>query len=191
LQQIIHKARNAAHAQKKQLLIILGETHGEYRGFLVEKLALKVAHALGVKQALVETTFSYTRQIREEKRNCYLPINCAKKLGMEVIGVDNNRTNFVHVDTSDEGMKRRNAGIKAFAESVQGDKLLVTGSDHLIGLMDDPSTKINRKTHYIVPIRLTYQEDYFRTPGQFIQLTADGFDRKGANAIVKRWNTTQ
>lgn len=188
LQHAFTYALEESKKQKKPLLIILGETHCEYRGTVVEKIALKVAKGLGITTVLAEHTMSCIFQLSNQKRHRYAPLALANRLGMVVLGVDNERSHIRKDNISTKGMNRRNAGIKEWVDNVEESALLITGSAHLQGLMHDPARAIDRKKRYVVPICLTYDHAWDLLGRRYIQLTKDGFDRSTVKPILKSWN---
>lgn len=204
LQILIAQCIEVANKQGKNLLLILGETHNEYRAFQVEKLIEKLAKARGIEDLYLEHSSEVVMLAEKDKKilHAYMPFKTPKKLGFTIRGVDNDRSNSRSYDCSEEGLKKRNLRIKKDVEKYARHAILITGSAHLYGLMAESSTQIDRKRYFVVPFCLSFQDDlkedseefciHFLTKRQnVIQITENGFHFEQAKATIQKWNSEQ
>ncbi len=200
LQNIIIRSKEAAERQGKKLLLILGETHNDYRAFQVEKLIGKLAKDRGISDMFIEHTAISVMLAKGDNHSLrsYMPFMKAKKQGFNLMGVDNDRTDSVSMDCSAAGLKKRNLRIRKDIEKYVRHAILITGSAHMHGLMSVPETQIDRNSFFIVPLCLSFQEDmasehsadihFLRPRHNVIQITEKGFDPEQAKTVIKKWN---
>lgn len=196
IQRLLEKCLQKAEHQNKKLLILLGEYHGEYRGYLVEKIALKVADALGIQLFFVELP---DKSVQTKDKTSYMPLAHAKKhLHFEIIGADNNRSNSDKYDCSKPGMRYRNKGLRKAIQEGNQHAVLITGANHLEGLLNEVETRIDHKKFFAVPINLSAIMDKhfkFNINLSFcddlrnaIQFDFNGFNNENVESVLTKWN---
>ncbi len=195
LQNIIKDSIKSAERLGKKLLLVLGETHNEYRAFQIEKLVGKLAKDRGIEDMYIEHT---DPTVKKAQLRHYMPFMSAKKQGFTLRGVDNDRSNSVEFDCTAAGLKKRNLRIKSDIEKYLRHAILITGSAHLHGLISVPETQIDRGQYFIVPMCLSFQDHlesydsddihFLRGRNNVIQITEKGFDSEQAMTVIRKWN---
>ena len=189
-----------AKAQGKKLIIVLGESHADYRGYQVEKMFMKAAKDLGINHLMVELPIQNALINPHEH---YQPLAYGKnRLGMTIVGGDNNRGQATTFNTSKAGLQFRNLGTTDTVEIANQHMLLINGAYHLYGLISHDGTKLDPKKCFIVPVNLMpvkhdqlsitnshYTESQFvKDPQEVIQFTTNGFDLKQISAVIQKQN---
>lgn len=177
-----------AQQQNKKLLLVLGETHGDFKIGQIEKIMLQVASELGIKTQYIEVA---------KPEEMSFPVNLKAK--------DKYGITFEAVDTLPQGasIHDRNSVMAANIAAKRENGVLITGADHLHGLIGgDQQTKIDEKLFHVVPFNLTSiypptfdtPEEDFRNnhPSVFqIELTAECFSiAKPESKKLKRSDST-
>ncbi|MCS5711859.1 ankyrin repeat domain-containing protein [Candidatus Berkiella aquae] len=126
----------------KKLLIILGESHGDYRLYQIEKAFLAFAVKFKIKHLFVETNHD-SAMIADE----YGKMINKKKKNMFITGVDNHPCLSASVS-------ERNVVISEGIEAICQHGVFITGLHHLYGLVRDPKTKLDGRKFETLPINL-------------------------------------
>lgn len=140
----ILKAKLAvARLQNKKLMILLGELHGDYRLYQIEKMLLAHLSDMGIKRLFVETHKKSTL-IQDE----YVPMINKRAQRMTIHGVDN------HPKREVASLNERNLVIREGVTAVQQDGVMITGLCHLYGLTKAKATRLSRNQFVVVPVNL-------------------------------------
>jgi len=139
----IAKELKRAKSQSKKLLLILGECHGNYRLYQIEKVILKIVSKIGINHLFVELHVDSTTISKQ-----YDPMINKKQQNMTIIGVDN------HPERNTASMKERNVYMKSGIEFKNVDGVLITGLHHLHGLVKYQKTRVCREQFKVVPFNL-------------------------------------
>ena len=143
-----------AKQQNKKLLLILGETHGDFQIYQIEKIMVQVAVKLGINKLFAEAATL-------EDASSPLELKALKKYDMDLIPVD------THPRTNEENnLNDRNKLISENISKNDTHGILIVGSDHLLGLLADNDSKIDQECHYVVPFNLTGIIKNANTPSQ-------------------------
>lgn len=192
LEAFISQCLAEAKRMQKKLIILIGEAHGEYRGYQIEKLILQVANHLNISNLLLEE-----KNGTVNKYENYMPRQYSEKhLKFKMIGIDNNQSRGMTFDCTDHGMLYRNFGMCEFIDDFSEHAVIINGAAHLYGLLEAPGTQINRSKTFVLPFNVSSfiaMDDsvecrYMKNPEEIIQVSADGFDIKQMIEIVKKQN---
>lgn len=186
-----------AKLSNKKLLIILGEAHGEYRIYQLEKAALKAASRM---PELSHLFLELKRKIDQNSFSNYMIHEYSRKhLPFTIVAADQYRSGTAF-DTSILGMGVRNAGLRDTIEQTNSHGILITGSAHLYGLIDGGGTSLNRDKFYIAPFNLDQllfvdnsknRNDFSKDTKKVIQVSETGFDNNTAQKVTFRCNRRQ
>jgi hypothetical protein len=143
-QQLFKTCLDIAKRNQKKLVILLGEKHGDYRLYQLEKKLLASIAQLGIKHLFVECEKD-DDWILDEYRDMTKKI----KPGMNIIGVDN------HPQKVTASVNKRNGYMKEGITAVAEHGVLITGVNHLYGLAKKRQTKLSAKQFEIIPVNLT------------------------------------
>lgn len=133
----------AAKMHNKKLMILLGEYHGDYRLYQIEKMLLAHLSDMGIKHLFVETNKKSTL-IKDE----YVPMINKWSQRMTIHGVDN------HPEREVASLNERNAVIREGVTAVQQDGVMITGLCHLYGLTKAKATRLSRHQFVVIPVNL-------------------------------------
>ncbi len=114
------------------------------------------------------------------------------KLGMKVVGVDN------HPDRENATSDERNRMISQDISEINADGVLIVGSNHLYGLLNEEQSKIDLDKFHVVPFNLTCiipshsrkitKESLFASQSDsVIQIRFNTFT--DCKRVSERWNT--
>lgn len=144
MQKYFKKQLEIAKGNKKKLLIMLGELHGDYRLYQLEKTLLASTAQLGIRHLFAECEKDNDLILREYQ-------DMTKKIHprIKIIGVDN------HPQKETADLNERNAYIKEGITNVDEHGVLITGTHHLYGLTKKRRTKLSAKQFDVVPVNLT------------------------------------
>lgn len=140
----IFKAKLAvAKVQNKKLMILLGECHGDYRLYQIEKMLLAQLSNMGIKHLFVETKKN-SDVIKDE----YVPMINKRSQRMTIHGVDN------HPRREAASVNMRNVVIKEELTAFNQHGVMITGLYHLYGLTKAKETRLSRHQFVVVPVNL-------------------------------------
>lgn len=123
-----------ANQLNKKMLIILGESHGDYKIYQLEKTIIMLAKTLGIN-------WIYTENNPEKPCEFAIDFFAKDKLKMSVVGIDEKRTS----------MRNRNQAMSQSIFDINKSGVLLVGSLHLHGLLKNKSSRIDtRKFHVVV-----------------------------------------
>jgi hypothetical protein len=185
-QAIIEKEQIIASRSDKKILILLGELHGDYQGYQLEKELLKTVKAKGIFTLLCELpSVKFLHSIEKKARDSFK---------MNLIAVDKHpkRNNGASV-------KERNEVIAQEINQIEQDAVFITGIEHLYGLLQEETSLIDRSKYHIVPFNLS---SLFCEPtsnmsiestcsfdaNSFIQIRSNTFT--DSRRVSEKWNRT-
>ncbi|MCS5710637.1 ankyrin repeat domain-containing protein [Candidatus Berkiella aquae] len=183
--QLLTMEMQVAKMKRKKILVILGETHGNYRIYQIEKVMLKVARELGILNVYAEAT-------QEDNADSPLQLKAKENMGMKLIAVDTHPERDYSATVED-----RNVYIAQEISTANENGVLVTGSDHLYGLLNDEESVINTKQYHVVPFNLssiaklpsdTKEQVFSHDASSVIQLNASGFSSH--KKVIEKWNSS-
>ncbi|MBN9289432.1 MAG: hypothetical protein BGO43_10530 [Gammaproteobacteria bacterium 39-13] len=182
LETLLKKELKMARSRNKKLLILLGETHNTYKINQIEKIIFKIAKDLGITTVLGEYNDA------NEEAICIL--KTAETLGMEIIGVDNHKDRDKD-PFSEKGMRNRNIIMARDAARINQDAVMIVGSSHLEGLLEEESSQIDLDQFHVVPMNLSSlvpiivdEEDTFAYDASYIlQFSGPGYEHKGIRLL--------
>ena len=133
-----------AKQKQKKLLIMLGEMHGDFRIYQLEKALLASIAQLSINHLFVECERDNDLILREYQ-------GMTKKIhpSMNIIGVDN------HPQIETANINERNAYMKDGITNVAEHGVLITGLYHLYGLAKKRRTKLSAEQFEVIPVNLT------------------------------------
>lgn len=134
----------AAKWQQKKLMILLGESHGDYRLRQIEKVLLSQLSKIGIRHLFVET-HKKSSVINDE----YAPMINKKTQRMAIYGIDN------HPKRETASVNDRNVVMKEELTARQTHGVMITGLYHLYGLMKDKKTRLPSAQFNVVGVNLT------------------------------------
>lgn len=144
---LLKEALKQAREQNKKILILLGETHNTYKIQQVEKIILTIAKDLGIT-----TLLSEHNDLKEQGVGVFE--FAVKNLKMDVIGVDNHKDRE-RDPYSEKGMRNRNIVMAKDAAKINQDAIMIVGSAHLEGLLEEECSQIDSEQFHILPIDLS------------------------------------
>ncbi|MBN9289016.1 MAG: ankyrin repeat domain-containing protein [Gammaproteobacteria bacterium] len=140
-QEYLEEELKCARALNKKILIVLGESHGDFKVYQLQKIIITLAKLYGIEWAYTEN---------KKKRPCEFPIDffARDNLSMFVVGVDNpsNRKNAT--------MEERNEVISKAISDIDKAGVLLVGSRHLYGLLKEKSSQIDKNKFHVVAFNL-------------------------------------
>lgn len=132
-----------AKSRRKKLLVLLGEIHGDYRLYQLEKKLLATLSQMGVKHLFAETERDNERILSRYRR---MTQKFPERMIIE--GVDN------HPQRDTATLNQRNRYIRDGIEQKNQHGVMITGSHHLYGLVKRKNTKLDEKKFHVVPMNL-------------------------------------
>lgn len=142
-QHLLKTENVAARSQGKKILILLGESHGNYKQYQLEKTMLRIAHEAGISCLYVETSATGLKNSPS-----LAPI-------MNVVTKNKYKISLVAVDTHPErdtaSVYERNGYIIKEIVAQNREGLCITGAEHLQGLLD---AKMLGGPYHVIPINL-------------------------------------
>lgn len=180
-QSIIKKEYDYAKKNNKNLLILLGEFHGDFRIEQLKKEFLLVLKQIGVKNLYVELPGDNDDGKLEEE--IY-----GAEIGMHVSRIDN------HLYRTQASVQERNIVITEEIHKKSQPAVFVTGVNHLEGFLQKPSAMINPKKFHVLPFDLTPMASAKYAPRPYfvnnkkntIQVTNEGIS--SPKSVIRKWN---
>ncbi len=172
-----------AKQSNKKVLIMLGEIHGDFKIYQVEKMMIRVARELGFSTLFVEAPLEFAEVPIE--------IKAREKYGMELVPVD------THPDKEKVSVQERNKYISKEISAKNKEGLLITGSDHLYGLLADRKTAIDSNQFHIIPFNLsslierqldTDEARFSSDKSCVIQVVESAVCFSPIKPVIDRWN---
>lgn len=183
----------SAKRANKKIMILLGEAHGNYVTYEVEKLFLKAAKELGVSDLFYE----FPKQFHLDK-----PITrfAQHKLRMNIHKIDN------HPRRDDASTQERNVVMVNEITNQNQHGVAIVGTSHLKGMLEKGNSLFDTRQFHIVPFNLCelakqqyspynetaqksaemiFAEDSTKVIQVNIQKLSD------PTQVVKRWNTNK
>ncbi len=170
--------RKAKQSDKK-LLVLLGESHGVFRVYQVEKIILKVLSEFGLSHIGLEDN---------DVKTCLAPIDlyAKNKLKMKLHAID-------HPDRETVSNLERDIFMSTQINKSASDSAVIVGGKHLKGLLE----RIDLNTYHVLPLNLSgcyknnlkdsSSESQFSYDKQkVIQLRGSIFT--DAKAVSAKWN---
>jgi hypothetical protein len=187
---------NYAQSIDKKLTILLGESHGEYLGYQIEKAALKAAERVNVTHLFIEQN---DLGIKNPENSSYMPLSYASRhLKFTIIAADvysRQGNASLKVDVSCEGMMLRNMGINEIITNTNQHGIGIFGAAHLEGLLQHSATKLDLKSHFIVPIsavcvnEIYFGSRFYQNLENVIQVDIRrGLDNNQVMRVIEKWN---
>lgn len=172
LKEQFHLAKN----RRKKLLVVLGEWHGHYLIYQIEKIVIKALQSLGIHKVLIESNLN----------SAQFPIDryAKNKLNMHLIGVDK------HPHREEASLVQRNEVMAQKINTLNEPAVLMTGTKHLQGLLTHKCSKINPLYYHIVPFNLSSiltKNHFASNPENAIQVNYSGFT--DPRPVIRQWNT--
>ncbi|MGE3318761.1 MAG: ankyrin repeat domain-containing protein [Candidatus Berkiella sp.] len=133
-----------AKKRRKKLIVLLGEIHGDYRIYQLEKKLLTALSELGIRHLFAET-----RQDSKEMLDSYQRMMKKMPEPMNIHGVDN------HPQRETANLNQRNQYIRKGIEEVKQHGVMITGTHHLYGLVSRRNTQLDNKKFHIVAMNLS------------------------------------
>lgn len=174
-----------ADAQHKMPLLILGELHGKFKIYQIEKAMLQVAKKYGFETL-------YTEKPNEEFSVMPIEHKAKDTLNMSIIPVD------THPNRLAASVAERNVYIAAGISQANKPGVLITGSDHLKGLLKDAKSKIDTDKYYLIPINLgklsnvkgepSPENSFAQNPSNVVQIQKDHGCFTSINIVNAQWN---
>jgi hypothetical protein len=137
---IIEKELMIARVSGKKILILLGELHGSYQVYQLEKEILKVLKEKGISVLLAELpSAKHLKSIEKKAQDSYK---------MNIIAIDKHpkRNNRASIEERNEVMAEE-------VNQLDQDAAFITGSEHLEGLLQQEL--IDRSKYHVVPFNLS------------------------------------
>lgn len=186
-EEILKNGVKSAGQQHKMPLLLLGETHGSYKIYQIEKILLQVAKNYGLDTLYAEKPFDeFSITPIEYKAN--------DKLKMSIICVD------THPYRASASVSERNHYISEGISHTYKPGVAIVGSDHLQGLLTDES-KIDADNYYLIPFclrnicnipHLTSPEaDFAANPTNVIQIVRENNAFTASDTVLTKWNSTK
>lgn len=180
---ILKEQYNYAKQNGRKLLILIAETHSNYRIKQLEKIMFKCAVRLGISTFYIEQSQSELTRGGTDSLIRF----AGNKLNMKVKGVDNypNRLNAP--------LSERNKVMSKELDTINQDGIFITGSDHLAGFYQEPEESISRDKFHIVPFNLTKlvrrehsADEFCNKISHAVQVEGSTFSQE--NEPIKKWN---
>lgn len=150
MRSIIAEQMALSKKNNKKIIIVVGETHGHYHAYLVEKEILKIAKELGVL-----TYYCEQSSVDYDPRNDPVEKFAHEKLNMAVVPIDNHPDKLTCRFSLSEGyLSERNAIMAKEINDRDCDAILITGAYHLMGLIEDINTRIDPDKYHILPLSM-------------------------------------
>jgi hypothetical protein len=141
-QAIIEKEKIMARRSGKKILILLGELHGAYQGYQLEKALLKEVKAKGISTLLCELpSIQFLHSIEKKARDSFK---------MNLIAVDKHPKR-----NAGASIEERNEVIAQEINKIEQDAIFITGTEHLYGLLQEETSLIDRSKFHIVPFNIS------------------------------------
>lgn len=142
IRKILEKQMRVAKIRNKKIIILLGEAHGNYATYEVEKIFLKVAKDLGVTNLFYE----FPKQYHLDK-----PITrfAEHKLSMNVHKIDNHPRRQITASIQERNVVMTN--------EISGKKqhgVVVVGANHLKGMLEESDSQFDTQQFHLVPFNL-------------------------------------
>lgn len=168
-----------AKESNKKLLVLLGESHGVFRVYQVEKIILKVLSELGLSHIGLEDN---------DVKTCLAPIDLYAKntLKMKLQAID-------HPDRETVSNLERDKFMSAQLNKTTTNRVVIVGGKHLKGLLE----RIDLNAYHVLPLNLSgcyknhvkdasVESQFSHDKQQVIQLRGSIFtDTKSVSA---KWN---
>lgn len=146
---IIRSEQEKARNLNKKFLVLLGELHGYFDIYQVEKRMLSILKQAGIKNLYTE----------KDTSEASFPIEyIAQKDGMTITGIDD------HPERETANLKERNIIISNHIHKKNADAVFITGCHHLYGLLADEHTKIDPQRFYTLAFNLASIRDHIDFP---------------------------
>jgi hypothetical protein len=139
---ILESEYSTSKKLNKRLVVVLGELHGAFSIFKVEKAFLKVAIELGISHCYKELP-SFDRDCSKTKIELK-----AQKLGMNVLRIDD------HLFRSDASLNQRNKVMTEKVKENDKDCIMIVGAAHIKGIMNNKAVRLPREEFHVVPFNL-------------------------------------
>ncbi len=182
---ILEKELLIARENNKKILVMLGEDHGHYQTYQLEKVMLKVANEFGLGTLFTESPTANASDF---------PIDsiAKHKLGMTIVGVDKCSRKYKPT------LEQRNRIMAQEINRINKDGVLITGSNHLYGLLEQQETKIDLQKYHAIPINLSsvvvmgYKDEspeslFSNASSKVIQIRSHHFT--DAKRVSEKWNS--
>lgn len=171
-----------AYQAGKKLILLLGELHGDFKIYQIEKIIVSIAQKFGINNLYSES-------------DGFFPVEIfAQKNGMTFQCID------THPDRDIVEIDERNVYMARNINRTPQDAIVITGLDHLQGLLMDDNAKINTEKFHVLPFNLSgvashqeMEDEIANNPSRVIQLkiqkecfsSPDLLDRKRKHKQVK------
>lgn len=160
-----------ATRKRKKLIVLLGEIHGDYRIYQLEKKVLTTLSELGVNHLFVEAQRDNERLLsRYQRMTQKFPTS------MIIDGVDN------HPQRDTATLNQRNRYIRDGIHQTKQHGVMITGIHHLYGLVKKNKTQLDRKKFHIVPMNFSA---FFEKQRSYQREEKFAFNRKKVVQVSK------
>ncbi len=197
----ILKAETArANKLGKKLLIIIAEWHNIFKIYQKEKRFLSISKKRGINTLF----FEFTTKLAEQ---CEYKIRLFAKnhLQFSIVDVDDHPLlekattiqERMRVASNEEAtVQERNIVMANRLNEEKESGVLIIGKGHLLGLLADPTSKIDRNIYHVVPINLQghpsemleLSGSIFNDPNYVIQVL-DDFSFSKTDDVIAYWNS--
>lgn len=171
----------------KKILILLGESHGQYNLYQLEKIILKAMHEVGI-------TTLYAEAPNQEFINSSVYFFLKK-----VIEKNKYNVNFKPTDTHPQrgavSTYERNVYIKNEIVAENKDGVLICGADHMQSLLEEGDAKIPHEQYHVIPINLSsiiqdiFPIEFARDASNVIQVLPNKDNCfSDIESVINRWN---
>ncbi|MBS0287303.1 MAG: hypothetical protein JSR17_08410 [Proteobacteria bacterium] len=169
-----------AQSQNKKLLVVLGEFHGIFKIYQLEKMFVKCLCDIGVKSVYVENETL-------EDANFPIDLYATKKMGATLIPIDKCK------DRENAALDQRDEVMTCEINKANRTGLVMVGSKHLRGILN----RVDLTKYHVVPFCLagcmerTYEDAspaslFSRDTKQVVQIKKTIFS--DAKRVSARWN---
>lgn len=180
IKEILEKEYLEAKARNKNFLVIMGESHGNFKNYQIERQVLLLLSELGIKVLYNELPAGREAEFRNQSRDF-----CIKKLNMENISVDNHplRDHGATIEERNEVM-----ALEILKHNEHG--VLITGAFHLQGLLEND---LSKTYFHIVPFNLIYLDVLSSVSNDFLincENVINVFEDRLtlSKPVIERWN---
>lgn len=177
---ILEKEYLEAKARNKNFLVIMGESHGNFKNYQIERQVLLLLCELGISVLYNELPAGREPEFRNQSRDF-----CIEKLYMENISVDNHPLRD-HGATIEE--RNEVIALEILKHNEHG--VLITGALHLQGLLEHDLSKTYL---HVVPFNLIYLDvlsslsnDFLMNCENVINVFEDRLTL--SEPVIERWN---